>query len=245
MAFFRNLRVPFKLGCLIGIAVLSLILVGTTGYLYLQKSAHDMEDLYKDRLIPVQVLNESRANVVRMNSALLELMLTTDPKKNDELKNIISDRKEKLSNNVALVEKLPGDATTAELINKVKQSLEKYHAISQTSYKLSIENKNKEAYEIYARDVDKIALEVVDNMRELALYYNKLAETTNNDTQKAVATASLITIAMILFSLLLLVGSGLYFSRLITTPLNKMVLFCQELASGDFRDKPRTVLQQD
>jgi methyl-accepting chemotaxis protein len=79
--------------------------IGYTGYYYLQESNTNMKLMYTDRLIPVKITNEVRTNVVIVNAATLELMITTDDKKNQELKKIIDDIGKKSNDSYAELEK--------------------------------------------------------------------------------------------------------------------------------------------
>ena len=89
MDFLKNIKVGFKLGSLLLVAFLALGIVGGLGYYYLKATNKSLDIMYAERLVPVQLLIESRTNARAINGAVLELMLTTDVKKNQELKNIL------------------------------------------------------------------------------------------------------------------------------------------------------------
>ena len=95
MNWFSNAKMVYKLSVLILIALVALCAVGYTGYYYLHQEHIAMDNLYDNRLIPVKLLNESRSNANAIDGAVLELMLATDAKKNQELTNEIADRVKK------------------------------------------------------------------------------------------------------------------------------------------------------
>lgn len=245
MSFFNNMKVSLKLGVLILVAFIALGAVGFTGYYYLQQASKTINTMYADRLVPVQLVNETRSHVRMMNGAVLELMLTTNEKRNQELKNLINDRTTKINENLAIVEKSQLDKKTTEMLAKAKASQQKYSAATTQVIELAMQNKNTEAYALYVTSVDPIATEYTDNMRNLAEYYGKLSEQMNADTQAASATATQIMIGFIMAAFLLLGLSGLFIAKIITKPLQLMVSICKELAAGDFRDKPRQLLRKD
>ena len=105
MNWLANSRMVYKLGMLILIALVALCTIGYTGYYYLGQANKAMDTMYDDRLIPVKLLNESRSHARGINGAVLEMMLTTDAKKNQELKNYIADRVKKNNENLAIVER--------------------------------------------------------------------------------------------------------------------------------------------
>jgi methyl-accepting chemotaxis protein len=81
MNFFTDMKVSLKLGVLILIAIISLGVIGYTGYYYLQQSNTEMNTMYVERLIPIKLTNEIRINTVIGNATTLEMMITTDNKK--------------------------------------------------------------------------------------------------------------------------------------------------------------------
>ncbi|CUH94566.1 hypothetical protein P22_0632 [Propionispora sp. 2/2-37] len=245
MNFLINLKTSVKLVVLICVALVSLVLVAFTGYYFLNQLSDTLSTIYSDRLIPVKLLSESRANLNRANSALLELMLTTDPQKSQELQKILEDRSAKIAANLAAVEKTHLDTRAQELLETTKTGLQKYNTASQQLISLAMANKNAEAYTLYVREVDPVATAAFDDLRDFADYYAQLSEKMNADSRHALSTSAYIMLGIFIFSFILLMLSGLYIARLITRPLHTMVLICRELAGGDFRDKPQRIFRKD
>jgi methyl-accepting chemotaxis protein len=123
--------------------------------------------------VPIAALNESRSYINRIDRTVLELMLTTDAAKNQANKAIIADRMDKNNKNIAAVEKLPLDARGKELLAKVKNSLQRYRSARAEVEALALQNKNAEAYALYAKNVEPLAAEVTDDMRAFADYFKK------------------------------------------------------------------------
>ena len=245
MNFFDDMKVSLKLGVLILISIVALCITGYTGRYYLQEANVNMNTMYTERLIPVKLLNENRSYINRVNAATLELMLTTDNKKNQELIQMIDSRVTMFNNNIAEIEKHYIDPQGKELLNATKASLVKYREARGRVIALALENKNAEAYSLYVTNVDAVANEVTDNLRKLSDHYAKLSEKMNVENQAAFDKATKINISTIVLSLLILLGSGFYITRIITKPLNLMVSICNEFASGDFREKTRRLLRKD
>lgn len=245
MNFFINMKTSQKLGSLIIIAIISVGIVGYTGYHFLQQAAKDINTVYEERLVPVRLLTVNVAQVHTMNEALLGLMLTTNEQKNQELMSSINDRMTNVNENLAVVEKIQLDAKTTDLLAKIKVSQQKYQATRTQVIELARQNKNTEAYALFVTNVEPLALEYVTDMRNLADYYTQKSEQMNIDSQAASAKATQIMIGILVVALLVLVLVGLFITRLIAKPLQSMVLICEELAAGDFRDKPRQMLRKD
>ena len=245
MDFFKNMKVSLKLGVLILVAFLSLGAVGFTGYYYLQESSTQITFMYRERFVPNQQIKESLADINSINSFMLELMLTTDVRKKQELKQEINDHMQEVNQHLAAVEKLALDAKATVLLAKIKESQQKYRAARTEVIELATQNKNAEAYALYSSKVTPLCTVYSNNLKELSDYYNKIAEQMNANNQAAAAKATQITIGILVAAFLILGVIGLCIAGMITKPLQLMVSVCKDLAAGDFRDKPRRVLSKD
>jgi methyl-accepting chemotaxis protein len=245
MNWFMNIRMVYKLGILILIAFVALCGIGYTGYYYLQQSNKAMDTLYDDRLIPVKLLNENRSHVRGMNGAVLELMLTTDAKKNQELQKYVSDRTKTVGDNLAEVGKLNLDAKAKELLDKVNVSRQKYREVRGQVIELATQNKNAEAYALYDSQVAPVAEEFANNLRDLANYFDKLSEQANLENDAMFERAMKMSIGSIIGAFLVLGLSGWQITRSITKPLQLMVQECKELAAGDFREGQHRLSRAD
>lgn len=245
MNFFNNMKVSLKLSVLILIALLSMTIIGYTGYYYLEQSNADMNTMYSDQLVPIDLIDENRSYINRVNAAIMELMITTDDKKNQELKKIIDDRAKSFNDNMTEIEKSNLDAKAKEKLAGIKTSMQKYREVRGKVIELAMQNKNAEAYALYVASVELPANEASDKMRDLSDYYVEMSKKKNADNKAAFERSTHIVIGIIFVSLVILGLSGWYITKIIANPLNAMVLFCKELAAGDFRDKPRKVVRKD
>ena len=106
MSIFNNLKMSAKLGILIAVAFLSAGLVGGVGYYYLQQADDRMGVMYHERFIPNDKVTGAYGEVRAVNSYLLELMLTTDAIRNQELKQAIDASAAITTKDLGEVEKL-------------------------------------------------------------------------------------------------------------------------------------------
>ncbi len=245
MNLINNMKVSFKLGILILVALLSMGVIGYTGYYYLQKSNTDMKSMYTDRLIPVKLTNQVRTNVASGNAATLELMITTDVRRNQELKKTIDDLGKQTNDNYAEIEKLNLDPKGRGLLKEVQTARQIYRDARNQVIELSLQNKNADAYALYVTKVNPLAIEFMSKLNELNDYYATLAEKTSIDNQAAFENAMRITVGILVIAFIILGLSGWYITKIIAAPLMAMVLICKELASGDFRDAPRKIMRKD
>lgn len=245
MKFFDNIKVLFKLGILIAVAFLSLGIISFTGFYFLGNANTAMSALYTDRLLPVQTINEARVLTRKGNGAILELMLTTDARRTQELKSVIDEVVTTVNTNMQTLANTQMDAKAQSLFTQAQASLEKYRKARTAVMELATQNKNAEAYALYIDQVDPVATAFMDDLRKLSDYYTELSEQTNKENQAAFKEAVLIAAAIILVVVLLLGFSGMYITKSITGPLTAMVRICREFAAGDFRAKGGNVNRRD
>lgn len=245
MLFFNNLKVSVKLGILIVIALMSLGAVGFTGYQFLQASAEQTSVMYRERFVPNDYIVLSLADVYAVNGYVLELMLSTDMGKNQQLRVEIDNRMEKIDASLAEVEKLPLDAKAAAMLAKIRDAQAKCRSARTEAIALAAQNKNAEAYALYAAQVLPLSAAYFDATKELSDHYTKIAAQMDADSRAAAARATRMTAGIMAAAFFLLAFAGLSIAKMITGPLQKMVAICEELAAGDFRDKPRTFASKD
>jgi len=245
MNIFDNMKVRYKLGVLILIASIALGVIAYTGYYNLKQSNAIINTMYNERLIQVRDLNEGRMMIARANGAVMELMITTDDNKNNELKGIIDDTGKRMNKIIEELEKSKLDPKAKEMLAKMEITRQKYKDAREPVTNLAMQNKNAEAYALYVANVDPVSNEYLKQIGALSDYYAELSKQMNADNQAAYERAMNIDVSILVLAFIMLGASGWYINRIITKPLNNVVIVCNELASGDFRDKPRTVLRQD
>lgn len=245
MNILNDMKVSLKLSILIVISLLSMSIIGYTGYYYLQQSNADINSMYADQLIPIALINENRAHINKVNSTILELMITTDNNKKNELKKTIVERVKAFNDNIAELEKAHLDDKTKEKLDEIKTAIGKYRVAREPVVELAMQNKNKEAYELYITTVESLLNDANNRCIDLSTYNIKISKQMHNDNEIAFGKSTHIVIGIILVSLLILGLSGWYITKIIANPLNTMVLICKEFAAGDFRDKTRRIIRKD
>lgn len=245
MKFYENMKVSRKLSVLILIAVLSMGIIGYTGYYYIQQSSTDMNILYMDHLVPIELINRNEANINKVNGAVMELMLTSDNTKKEEAKRIVTDRAEEFNTNLAEIEKAHLNAQEKEKLDALKVSMKQYREARTPVIELATQNKNAEAYALYVASVKPLANEALNKCMDLSQYSVALSQQLNTKNKVSSEKATQFMVGILLLFIVILGVSGFYITSIITTPLTKMVAFCGELSAGDFSDKPRTLVRKD
>lgn len=245
MKWFDDLKTAYKLGVLITIAVMASATVAFTGYHYLLKANTGMTEMYKNKLIPVSLTGQEIAIARAVKIDMLELMLTNDNGRKNEQKKDIEVQAEKFNKNLTEYEKTKLDPFEAEALPKIKEVMKKYRQERELSINLAMQNKNAEAYAVYEDRVRPLMDEFQQNLIALSEYNVKSANAINEQNEIDMEHSKNILFAIVAGVFLILVLSGLYITKMITKPLNMMVVLCKELAAGDFRKKDRLFVRKD
>lgn len=224
MQWLADRKMAFKLISIILMGLIALGAVGYVGYYYLTESNTALNNMYDYRLVPVRLLNETRAHIISSNAAALELMLTTDDRKNQELKAIIDKRGKQISENFSIMEKMPLDRQAKELLSKVEASRQKYLVARDPIIALALQNKNEEAYALYTTQVDMLTNSYLGDIGNLSDYFSKISEQAIRDSNSAFQHAVMIVIGIIIAALLLISTVGWLITRVITRPLKALVI---------------------
>ncbi|WP_371375562.1 methyl-accepting chemotaxis protein [Sporomusa aerivorans] len=245
MNVLKNLKVSAKLFVLIIIAAGSLFVVGFTGYYYLAQSNDSIKEMYTDRLLPVQWLNENRNHARAIQSDIFDLMLTTDNNENKKLLDDIDRRAKTFNDNLARYEKGKLTAFETEHLKKLHASLDKYRESRAAVIQLSMQNKNAEAYQLYNQSTRSYLEDFSQDLNKLAEYNAAVAAEIDLKNQTRFQTAIILFITIICAGVALVVLLGWIIARGVTAPLKAAVGQLGMLAEGDFSQAvPREILEQ-
>jgi methyl-accepting chemotaxis protein len=245
LSFFNDMKVRFKLASLLIVAFAALGLIGLVGSYNHSQATRDLTTMYNERLLPVALIVENRSYVNRINGSVLELMLTNNTKKNQDMKSMIDDRSMKITTNLAEIEKMQLDAKATDLLKKIEITQKKYDTAKTKIISLAVENKKAEAYVLYDKELSPLATEYTDDLRDLADYYKKISLEMETTAASNAQMSARLTTGFILLTFILLGLFGIFIAKKITRPLQIMGVLCKELENGDFSDKPRKLFTKD
>jgi len=234
MNWLRNLRVASKLLVLIVVAIVSLGAVGLTGYHYLSKANGDMDAMYKEKLLPIQWLNDNRNQARGIEADIYDLMLTTNGNENLRLKQDIDKRTDLFEKNMAEYEKTKLDPFEVDTLKKLHNNLDQYRIGRKEAIDLALQNKNVEAYDIYNQKARVRGEAFHQDLQELAEHNTKTAEAINKNNQENFQQAMWIFLGIIVVAFILVMVLGWIIARLIAGSLTAPIAHLGEMAKGNF-----------
>lgn len=237
MILLRNIKTSVKILWLIILMTLFLAVVGYVGHYAAGNLANNMDDMYKNRLLPIQWLNSVRAESRKNEALTLAVFLNQDKAKQQELLKEISENKEHVEKLLANYAQARLDPFEAETLAQVMNETKVYRSEWQKALDMAASGNQADGYAYFVQNaaghlnaVNKLLDELVDHNVNLAAEEKAKSETlaVYNDR---------IIIAVTILAVLIALGLGWLISRLIALPLGKLVSEVHQLADGDLMER--------
>ena len=247
MKWLDNIKMVYKLGVLIILAVISLSIVGYMGYYSLFESNENLTKMYKNNLLAVQFLNDSEAQSRHFQVDMLELIFAKDDKRIKEVKDDMDKRRKLFASDLDEYEKTGLDSFEKETLKKLREELKNYSESRDRIINLSMQsNKStEEIYVLYGQTVVSRMDAFQEYTRQLADYSVKEAKEKNDQSQREFQKSNKLMLGILMTAIIVFILCSWVIAKIITNPLHAIVLVCKEFAAGDFRDRPRKVVQKD
>ncbi len=233
MHVLRNFSTRAKVLFLVILCALFLAAVATVGYRTNRGTSLALDDTYRNMLLPVLWLNDTRSQTRAVESDLYALMLTTDPEENKRLVADIGQRREQNNKNLENYEAADLEDVEREHLAKAKANLEASRNALKTSLELAVANRNAEAYEEFHRNGKKPLEDFMNEIRWLAEFNAQFAEKTNKEATEAADRAEMFLLLLSLTAVVLAVLLGMLVARAVARPLGDLVRGVDRFAEGD------------
>lgn len=237
MTVFRNLRTSVKILSLIFLMAFSLAIVGYTGHYAGDTLARTMENMYKERLISSQWLNDVRIEGRKNEVLTLAIFLAKDPATQQDLLKQIDVRKGKVENLIGKYGSQKLDSFESETIAKTLSEMKVYREDWKKSLDLATAGKQEDGHTYYIQHAVAHLDEFNKLLDQLVEYNAKQAETEKAASDKLASYNDKLIIIVTVAAVLLALGLGWFISHLIADPLSKLVQDVKQLAAGDLTVK--------
>lgn len=236
MSFLFNLKTRTKL--IISFTIISIFvsIVGVFGIYNMIKTQNDMTSMYKDRLLPIQMLGKIAENEMAGRADLEHMLHLTDQTQIADMKKTIETLEFENTKFISQYKATNLVTQQKTLLETYKLDNEKFSNAKANVISLITQNRQEEAAFLFS-SIDKqreLSLKELDDMINL----NKnIAETVNKDSSDNGKKAYSVMLTLIIASLIVAIGFGLILSSYITKALKVGVNFAKALAAGDLTEK--------
>ena len=237
MKLLRNLSISKKLLVIIIVSGLGLSSVGTIGFSYINEMAKSSNDMYKDNLLPLNMVMQIRVNARASDAYTLELLVTKDPERNQELINEISSSWEEINSLISEIESTHLTKKQLDLIEQYKQHVQELSKTRDRVVELAASNRNEEAYSLYIGQVEENRAALNDTLKGLQKSNLTIAESINNENNENKQEILIFVTGIVLMALIILVTLSIIISRMIIRPIKDVKGLLMEAESGDFTVK--------
>lgn len=236
MKWFTNLKIGTKL--VSAFLIMSVITAGT-GYMGLTRmsSINDMANqLYQRELLGLSCIKEANIQLINLGRAEKNLLLTTNEEVRTRTKRNWDESRKKVINNIEQAQEFFVLDEGKQLLNRVSEAWREYDKVHTEIVELAMQEDFQEERESLTLSM-KIGRETSDLVDDLMtkLAERKEAEASKAavDTDELYASSQMLMYIVIGGSILLGVGLGFAISRLIATPIKRIVEIANQVALGD------------
>ncbi|MEH6888769.1 methyl-accepting chemotaxis protein [Bacillus sp. JJ864] len=233
MSFFKNSKIGTKLNALMIIASIACIILSVIGYKGLMKTGEASGSMYEERLLPIYCIEAVESNFHYGAKNLMELMLTTDDKRNKEL---VSRMDQLKSENQQLLKKYESKITSQEekqLYADFQKNYQEFRTKINEAQNLAVQNKNEEAYAYYLKEVEPAIQKSIDSIQELIKYNTNKAEQLQKDNVSNMNDMVLTFIVISVIAIAVIVFIGYIIKTAIQRPITLLQHDMKEVADGN------------
>lgn len=233
MQAIRNLKTASKI---IGLVILMVVFLGIVGYMGGSSSgklAASLDDMYKNSLLPIKWLNAARGQSRAVESLTMELFLTQDKTRQQQILQEIKERVAETDTLLNDYSKTRLDSYEQERFPKLMSDLKKYREERNKSVELALAGKQNEAYTYFTNNAEKYIDNVNVLLKDLADYNAKLAEEDKGKSEALAAFTNYLMIGVTLLAIVLALTIGWFIAKMIADPLVRLVGTIREVAQGN------------
>ena len=228
MEMFKNLSVAKKLYTMVIIASFFILLVSIIGYSFNAKAAKSLQLMYKEHLVAVAALGDTRSNLNRILADELNLLQYTNAQETNALLDSIKSRRDE---NTTLLEdyiKTNPSKEELDILTKLKEIRLSFNDNVDRVLSLAMQNKNAQAYALYKSNI-KTVEEYRTIVKDLLTLQKNISETLFQENKKATDTANALLIIIGISSLVLMISIGIIVANGVTKPIQQAI---GELTTG-------------
>ncbi len=237
---FKNLKISSKLGISAAILMSLIVILGVSGFCYLDRLSGSAEDIIKNdygRIVLFKQIDDAAGTI---DKAMLSMALTKNSGLKQEEKEKIAKARasygeavKKIETAVANIKDPKEKARIQDLLDKIKAQLVKGKEYNVKLTEYAMAGKTDDASAIWSEHTSKISSAIDGLFTQLVRASEEAMETSFKENLKAAsrAKAIFVTISVVI---LILIGLGTFiFVRSITRSLEEGMNVANKLAGGD------------
>ncbi len=233
MKFLRKTSIRFRLFALTAALCLFTAAAAFVGYYRLVAAGDDMADMYRNNLLPVQWMNDARANIQGIRANIFALMLTTDEAESRALLGDIARRRTLNDENFANYRKTAVDEFEKKRLSEAEKHMGVFRRATEDVLKLAEANKNAEAHVLFVEQAAGSLEGLNSALVDLANFCVQSAKDADESNAAAISAARRMLLSISVVSLLLGAFLGFLISSSVAKSLAGLRFGVEKFADGD------------
>lgn len=237
MDLLNNLKVRTKLFLLVFLAMAALFGLAGTAYYFLGVTHQTVEDLYKEKLLAIEYINDGRAQIRKAEADMYALMATDDPQATQLALKDLEQRSKAFDTDMEKFSQLPmADADRAKF-QTIQKEMSEYRVARDKVVALAANNQDKEAFALFLKDGKAKADQATNDLGDFSRNIQQQAEQMYQASGEKFALCGKTFAGVFIVMAILLVLAGWIIVRQISGRLDDFVQYFNILATGDFSQK--------
>ena len=233
MTWFINWKIRTKILSLVALMTLFISIVGFVGYYYNTKANAQMTDIYANRLLSIEYINDSRAQAQAGEGAMWAFLLATDKDSQEAQRTEMKTRTDNFNKSYNAYLAIPSDQYDLERQSKIKTEVAAYRVERQKVIDIADQGDRNGAYNYFNKNAKSHFALFNQALIEISDYNVTQADKMNsqNDVDYAKSIKLLIAIPIVAAILCLMLGFGV--ASLISNSIKKVLASVERVAAGD------------
>ncbi|WP_196599352.1 methyl-accepting chemotaxis protein [Pectinatus frisingensis] len=237
MHLLADLKIKTKLGFLVFSTVIFIIIVGYMGHYASTSLSDKLDNMYNDRLQPIQWLDSARAESRNNEALTYYIFLSKDSTEQQQSLADLNEHKKNYMDFLAKYQKLDLDAAEKDAVNKIETETRIYREVWQKSLTMAMAGNQDNAMLYFKQNAAPHLTIINKTLDDLAAYDTEMAQQENAQGKKITLFNNWASIVVTLLAIILSGGLGFLISRYIAIPLNGLVKEVEELTKGNFTER--------
>ncbi|WP_353683349.1 methyl-accepting chemotaxis protein [Thermodesulfovibrio sp. 3907-1M] len=229
---FKNLTIGKKLGVGFGVVILFLILSGFITLLQLSSIKSDITDI-DERIGKLNDAVSVRRAIIGVVDDVKDMMLTEDSKAKQELKKAIDENRAKYREKLEAIRKKTHTKEGEQHLKNIEDAVKDAAQANNKVIELAVAGKNKEAIELFNREVSPKLARLEKALDEEVSFHNKKLDAGIAEINSIIVREILIIVIFTAASVLIGVAFALFISRSVKKPVTELKGVLERVAQGD------------
>lgn len=233
---FKSLKVKNKIAIQSITTIALLIIVAIISLIYLYKTNEKLNDMYNQKLLPIEYINNSKLQASDIATGVYSLILQTGDKESQKASiEAIKEDMKSADESFAKIKTSELDEKERAIMDEIDILLVKYRAERQKVIDLALEGKQKEAFEkmTSAKDLSDLYQSKMD---ELAKYSSEQASIANIESQENFDFIMKLYAFLVIASLIISFYINNKIKNAILNPLREINRFAERMKKSDFSE---------